>query len=84
MDDNDNKPYYEKENWMSPEELTLSALKSVPIDTGISAMLTALAVVRTQNSVDLEILFFDNIQQFLRNNVPGYDELAKRRKAGLN
>lgn len=78
------EPYYKSMGLMSPAELLQSAIMSSNIDSGIASLLSALAAIRNQGEVELELEFFDYVESFLRKNVRGYEEEVKRRKAKLN
>ncbi len=76
--------YYKRMGLMSPAELLQSAIMSTNIDSGIASLLSALAAIRNQGEVELELEFFDYIKSFLRKNVRGYEEEVMRGKAKWN
>lgn len=81
---NDDLPYYSKIGWYSPEQLTSVARDIQSIDSGLATVIVHLAVIRGVGSSQLEIKFQEAIQRFLRDNVPGFDDMTKRNVAHLN
>lgn len=83
MSDDDIK-YYEALGWLSPTELSLSALGVSKIDSGLALVLSQLAVVRLKGSLEMETEIHDMVQNFLKKHIPEMEELQRRMNAKYN
>ena len=67
-------PYYTRRGLANPTELLMLALDTMKEEHTVSTLISALAVVRTVNSSDIELEFFLHIHKFLVDNVLGFTE----------
>lgn len=82
--ENEENKYYEEMGWLSPTELSLSAVEAAKVDIGLGAWISFLAVLRLANNLELEKDTMAVIQKYLRERIPSYDEQAKQFKSGWN
>lgn len=80
----EDETYYQELGWYSPTQLTQAAIEALPIDVGLSALLSQLAVIRSQNDFELEKEAAEYLQKFLRSRIPALDERHKRDQAKYN
>lgn len=81
---NDELPYYSQVGWYTPMQLTKISVEVMSMDSGLASVISGLATIRGANDPNLEIKYMEFIQQFLRDNVPGFDDLIRQTKSPWN